>query len=521
MKDVFICHASEDKPGVVEPLVAAFKQANISYWYDKAEIKWGDSITKKVNEGLRISHFVIVVISKAFLSKNFPQSELYSMLSREISSGEVKILPLIVKSNDEEKREILESLSLMQDKLYLTWDNNPNKIIDALQSHLSDQDNTQDNKKLETPKKDTQLNKEASATQDLQSASPSPSSTLETSYQGVEMQNINWLHLSDWHQQGKELIKDRERLLTALIKDIREREKINPDLAKIDFIIFSGDIAKSGQQEQYEAAKQYLFEPLLKATEVSPERLFIVPGNHDLDEGKFKYLPGELNKPVQSIKTIEEWLEKEEDRNYLLKPFEAYKEFVTTYTGQENPDYASIRQLEINGKKISLLGLNSALMCRRYKDPNNNNEVRDQGRLIVGQCQIEDAIEKTPDSYMRIAVQHHPFKWIDEQEEFRIKQLLGQNCQFILFGHEHIGQCEKTEGTNGDFVIIPAGASYDTIGYKNAYNFVNLNFEKGKGTVYFRRWDNENRVFVEDIGKYRDPKSGRYTGEMPFSLPKS
>ncbi|MFN9675220.1 MAG: toll/interleukin-1 receptor domain-containing protein [Microcystis sp.] len=80
MKDVFICHASEDKPGVVEPLVDAFEQANISYWYDKAEIKWGDSITKKVNEGLRISHFVIVVISKAFLSKNFPQTELYSTL---------------------------------------------------------------------------------------------------------------------------------------------------------------------------------------------------------------------------------------------------------------------------------------------------------------------------------------------------------------------------------------------------------------------------------------------------------
>ena len=132
MKDVFICHASEDKPGVVVPLVDAFEKANISYWYDKAEIKWGDSITKKVNEGLRISHFVIVVISKAFLSKNFPQTELYSTLTREISSGEVKILPLIVKYNDEEKREILESLSLMQDKLYLTWDNNPNKVIDAL-----------------------------------------------------------------------------------------------------------------------------------------------------------------------------------------------------------------------------------------------------------------------------------------------------------------------------------------------------------------------------------------------------
>jgi hypothetical protein len=94
MKDVFICHASEDKLGVVEPLVVAFERANISYWYDKAEIHWGDSITQKVNYGLSISRFVIVVLSKAFLNKNFPQHELYSVLNIEIYSQEVKVLPL-------------------------------------------------------------------------------------------------------------------------------------------------------------------------------------------------------------------------------------------------------------------------------------------------------------------------------------------------------------------------------------------------------------------------------------------
>ena len=49
-KDIFICHASEDKQSVVRPLVKAFDEADISYWYDQAEIIWGDSITEKVNE---------------------------------------------------------------------------------------------------------------------------------------------------------------------------------------------------------------------------------------------------------------------------------------------------------------------------------------------------------------------------------------------------------------------------------------------------------------------------------------
>ena len=37
-RDIFICHAREDKPNVVKPLVKAFKEANISYWYDEEGI---------------------------------------------------------------------------------------------------------------------------------------------------------------------------------------------------------------------------------------------------------------------------------------------------------------------------------------------------------------------------------------------------------------------------------------------------------------------------------------------------
>ncbi|MEI4902521.1 toll/interleukin-1 receptor domain-containing protein, partial [Klebsiella pneumoniae] len=60
-RDIFICHASEDRDDVVRPLVEAFTAAGISCWYDEAEIQWGDSITQKVNEGLGASKFVVVI----------------------------------------------------------------------------------------------------------------------------------------------------------------------------------------------------------------------------------------------------------------------------------------------------------------------------------------------------------------------------------------------------------------------------------------------------------------------------
>lgn len=135
LKDVFICHASEDKPEIIKPLVAAFKREGISYWYDEVEIKWGHSIIEKVNEGLKISCYVVVVISKSFLSKNWPQRELNSALNIEASTGKVRVLPLVV-GTDKVRKEIFQKYPILNDKSYLIWENDVQKIVDALKDCL-------------------------------------------------------------------------------------------------------------------------------------------------------------------------------------------------------------------------------------------------------------------------------------------------------------------------------------------------------------------------------------------------
>jgi hypothetical protein len=131
MRDIFICHAGEDKAEIVRPMVEAFSQAGISCWYDEAEIRWGDSITKKVNEGLASSTYVVVVFSSAFVQNNWPQRELNAVLNQEASTGEVKVLPLLVGSG-EEKKQILKQFPLLNDKRYLPWDGDLRNIVNAL-----------------------------------------------------------------------------------------------------------------------------------------------------------------------------------------------------------------------------------------------------------------------------------------------------------------------------------------------------------------------------------------------------
>ena len=155
------------------------------------------------------------------------------------------------------------------------------------------------------------------------------------------MTGVTWLHLSDWHQKGKDF--DRKVVLRALIKDIKERKEISSDLEKIDFVIFSGDVAFRGKPEEYQAAKEQFFQPLLEACGLGPKQLFIVPGNHDLDRDKFKLLPSGLPKTLSTEKEVQDWLTDDGNRSLVLKPFEEFASFVREYPEQEPPEYANIR----------------------------------------------------------------------------------------------------------------------------------------------------------------------------------
>lgn len=135
-KDVFLCHATVDKNLIVNPISEGLEKAGISCWYDEAEIQWGDSITQKVNEGLMISRYVIVVLSSNFIKKKWPQRELNAALNIESASGEVRVLALLV-GTDQERADILANYPLLNDKKFLTWNKDIDEIVSALKMRLA------------------------------------------------------------------------------------------------------------------------------------------------------------------------------------------------------------------------------------------------------------------------------------------------------------------------------------------------------------------------------------------------
>lgn len=91
--DVFISHASEDKAAVALPLHDALAERGLKVWLDKGELRIGDSLRRKIDHGLAHSSFGVVVMSKSFFAKGWPQYELDGIVGLSVG-GKQRMLPI-------------------------------------------------------------------------------------------------------------------------------------------------------------------------------------------------------------------------------------------------------------------------------------------------------------------------------------------------------------------------------------------------------------------------------------------
>jgi len=92
--DVFLSHASEDKLSVAAPLAAELERRRVVVWLDEQQLRLGDSLSERIDEGLSRARFGVVVLSHAFFAKRWPRRELDGLVSRETALGQKVILPV-------------------------------------------------------------------------------------------------------------------------------------------------------------------------------------------------------------------------------------------------------------------------------------------------------------------------------------------------------------------------------------------------------------------------------------------
>lgn len=93
--DVFVSHAWEDKGNFVDEFVLELRKLNLKVWYDTYQIKWGDSMRQKIDEGLRHSEFGVAVLSPNYIAdgKYWTKAELDGLFQLESVNGKM-LLPI-------------------------------------------------------------------------------------------------------------------------------------------------------------------------------------------------------------------------------------------------------------------------------------------------------------------------------------------------------------------------------------------------------------------------------------------
>ncbi len=116
--DVFISHATEDKDSFVDEFVDELRKLGIKVWYDTTEIKWGDSMRKRIDDGLRKSKFGIAILSPNYIAdgKYWTKAEFDGLFQLESINGKT-LLPIW---HNLTKQKVMEFSPIVANKKALT-----------------------------------------------------------------------------------------------------------------------------------------------------------------------------------------------------------------------------------------------------------------------------------------------------------------------------------------------------------------------------------------------------------------
>jgi hypothetical protein len=99
MPSIFLSHTNIDKP-FVEKLANDLTRLGVKAWFDKWEIKVGESLFWKIEKGIRANEYLGIVLSPEALDSEWVRSELSAAWIKQINLKRIFILPILYRACD-------------------------------------------------------------------------------------------------------------------------------------------------------------------------------------------------------------------------------------------------------------------------------------------------------------------------------------------------------------------------------------------------------------------------------------
>lgn len=261
---------------------------------------------------------------------------------------------------------------------------------------------------------------------------------------------IRFLHLSDLHlRPGNSHAYDQDRVLNGLLEYLKqERGK-----APLDLVFLTGDVGYSGQPGEYARAAEFLSQ-LLEVTGVPGDRLFVVPGNHDVDRRQGKWLLRTLG----SDKDATDFFVEPGNRRWHEQKFSAYREAMSKLLGPSRSHglrcgEGAVEVVNIRGERVAVASFNSAWFAQ---------DDEDLSKLWLGEACVELASQRIrkEGAALAVALMHHPTEHLSEQERWNIENHFERTFDLVLRGHLHKDKIRGIRSGRGGYLEIAAPAAY-------------------------------------------------------------
>lgn len=261
---------------------------------------------------------------------------------------------------------------------------------------------------------------------------------------------ITWLHLSDFHV-GKDDYAGR-KLFEYILAHVQERKSLG---CVPDFVFITGDIANHGQETEYMDFFNEFVGPISDIIGHDIDnRIFVVPGNHDVDRSKNQpFDREEMGDP--SNQYFDPTLGSLERRRLLVPRFQAFIDADISSMSREFSGIEGLysRTIEIRSHSVGIIGINTAWLSK---------DEYDEAKLTPGKFLVEGALESLKNTDVRIVLGHHPVDYIRSDQRQEIRSLFGRSSVIYLHGHLHHHWADPTSGGGLPYLAVQTGAGFQS-----------------------------------------------------------
>jgi len=98
--------------------VDVLRQMGVTVWYDESELKIGDNLRRRIDDGLTNCRYGVVLLSQSFFAKHYTNQELDGLAQREVDGVKV-LLPVWVRVDEVDVRRYSPALA---GRIAARWD---------------------------------------------------------------------------------------------------------------------------------------------------------------------------------------------------------------------------------------------------------------------------------------------------------------------------------------------------------------------------------------------------------------